>query len=130
MDKSVNILMYMSCVIFFILGIATELMGYNNLSCWLISLMLLFVFIIFVPKLFRRFKKKNTKFINFLNFCALIFFTFIIAFLMANMLFFAIWGHMFWSNYLIVVYPSVLIYLLIEAYISFIVKEKYKYAEE
>lgn len=130
MDKSVNILFYISCVMLFVLGIATEFMGYNNLSCWLISSMLLLVFIIFVPKLARRFRKKNTKFVNFLNFCALLFFTFTVAFLMANMLYYAIWGSKLWANYLIVVYPSILIYLLIESYISFIVKEKYKYAEE
>ena len=130
MKASIEFLMYITSALLFVLGIATELMGYNYLSCWLISLMLLCIFLVFFPKLVRRFKKKNTKFTNFLNFCAILFFSFIVVYLMASLLYFAIWGRKFWDRYEIVIYPAILIYLLIESYLSFIIKEKYKYHDE
>ena len=117
MNSSVNILMYISCVAFFLLGIVTELMGYNRLSCWMVSTI--------IPKLSKRFKRKNTKFLNFLNFCSLLFFAFIIIYLMANLLYFGIWGSKFWNRYEILLYPTILIYLLIEAYLSFIINGSY-----
>ena len=130
MSERIRMLMYISAFLCFILGIVAELMGFNKLSCWLIAILLLVVFIMFFPKLAKRFKKKNTKFVNFLNFCAIIFFSFIVIYLMASMLYFGIWGKKFWNSYEIVIYPSILIYLLIESYLSFILKEKYKYSEE
>ena len=126
MSQNVEFLMYISSIILFVLGIFCELVGYNTLSCWLIAIMLVFVFIILFPKLVRRFKKKQTKFTNFLNFCAILFFSFIVVYLMASLLYYGIWGRKFWDSYEIVLYPAILIYLLIESYLSFILKGKYK----
>lgn len=122
--------MYLSSLILFALGIVSELFGYNHLSCWLIAIMLLCLFIIIFPKLLRRFKRKQEKFTNILNFCAIVFFTFVICYLMASLLYYGIWGKKFWDNYEIVLYPTILIYLLIESYLSFIIKGKYKLPDE
>lgn len=113
----------------FVLTIASELSGFHILSCVLAVIMLLSIFAFIFPKLVIRFKRKNTKFVNFLNFVAIILFSFIIVFLMASIIYFLAWGRKFWDNYAVAMYASLLLYLLVESYLNFIIKEKYKYQD-
>ena len=69
MSERIRMLMYISAFLCFILGIVAELMGFNKLSCWLIAILLLVVFIMFFPKLAKRFKKKKRNGRNLSVFC-------------------------------------------------------------
>lgn len=130
MISNVEGLLISSAVISFALGITAELIGFHALSCWLVVAMLISVLVLVLPKLFRRFKHKNKKWVNFLNFLAIILFMFIVIYFMASLIYFAIWGHKFWDMYEVVLYPTVLVYLLLEIYLNFIIGEKYKYHDE
>lgn len=132
MISNVEGLLIFASVTAFILGVVAEFIGFNTLSCLLISAMLIGIFILILPKLLRRFKKKtsNKKWINFLNFTAILFFTFIIVYLLASLIYFAIWGFKFWDMYEIVLYPAVLVYLVLEVYLNFLIDERYKYHDE
>jgi len=131
MISNVEGLLIFASTIGFALGITAELIGFHVLSCWLIVAMLACVLLLVLPKLFRRFKrKKNKKWVNFLNFAAIILFSFIVAYLMASLIYYAIWGYKFWDMYEVVLYPTVLVYLLLEVYLNFLIGEKYKYHDE
>lgn len=131
MISNVEGLLIFASAIGFALGITAELIGFHTLSCWLIVAMLACVLMLVLPKLFRRFKKKkNNKWVNFLNFVAIILFSFIVAYLMASLIYYAIWGYKFWDMYEVVLYPTVLVYLLLEVYLNFLIGEKYKYHDE
>lgn len=132
MISNIEGLLIFGSITAFALGVVAELIGFNTLSCVLISIMLIGIFVLILPKLLRRFKRKTSgkKWINFLNFVAIIFFSFIIAYLMASLIYFAIWGYKFWESYEMVLYPTVLIYLLLEVYLNFLIDERYKYHDE
>lgn len=132
MVSNIEGLLIFGSITAFALGVVAELIGFNTLSCVLISIMLIGIFVLILPKLLRRFKRKTTnkKWINFLNFVAILFFSFIIAYLMASLIYFAIWGYKFWDSYEMVLYPTVLIYLLLEVYLNFLIDERYKYHDE
>ncbi len=130
MISSVEGLLIFGAAISFALGIAAELIGFHILSCWLIVAMLVIVLMLVLPKLFRRFKHKNKRWVNFLNFAAILLFSFIIVYFMASLIYYAIWGHKFWDMYEVVLYPTVLVYLLLEVYLNFLISEKYKYHDE
>ena len=126
MNSRLDILLTISSGTCFVLAVVAELLHFNILSCVLAVALLAFVFWLVLPKLIKRFKKKQGAFINFLNFVALILFAFDIVFLMAVIIYFLVWGRKFWDNYSIVLYAGVLLYLLVESYLSFIYREKYK----
>lgn len=132
MVSNIEGLLIFGSITAFALGVVAELIGFNTLSCVLISIMLIGIFVLILPKLLRRFKRKTTnkKWVNFLNFVAILFFSFIIAYLMASLIYFAIWGYKFWDSYEMVLYPTVLIYLLLEVYLNFLIDERYKYHDE
>ena len=130
MISSVEGLLIFGAAISFALGITAELIGFHILSCWLIVAMLVIVLMLVLPKLFRRFKHKNKRWVNFLNFAAILLFSFIIVYFMASLIYYAIWGHKFWDMYEVVLYPTVLVYLLLEVYLNFLISEKYKYHDE
>ncbi len=130
MISNVEGLLIFASVVSFVLGITAELIGFHVISCWIIVAMLFFVLLLVLPKLFRRFKHKNKKWVNFLNLMAIILFSFCVIYLMASLIYYAIWGVKFWDMYEVVLYPTVLVYLLLEVYLNFLISEKYKYHDE
>ena len=111
----------------FLIGFVIELFDFNIESCYFISAMLFAVLLVFFPKSILRINKK--KFNIWFN--ALIFLTsfvllFACVFLMLNLVYFAAAGVKLIPDYQAIMYPTILLFCLMESYIDFVYHEKYK----
>lgn len=111
----------------FVSGFVLELLKFNIESCWIVaSTILCFVFA-FAPKAITRVNTlKYSKWLNFVIVFNGVFLILLGAFLMANLIYFAIWNTKLWEGYTSVMYPSIIVFCLIECYIDYMRFEKYK----
>ena len=116
---------------FLISGFVIELLKFNIESCWVIAATILCFILAFVPISIKRInKRKYSKLINFLIVFSAVYLIAFGAFLMANLLYFAIWQTKLWDDYTSIMYPGIIIYVLLECYIDYYRYEKYKNSED
>ena len=130
MNTRVRWLLIINSAVFFLLAVLAELNNHNFMSCVLVIIMLLEIMCVVLPKLIVRFRRKNTKFVNFVNLLAIIVFVSIISYVIFSLSYYLIFGHRLFAFFESILYPAILFYLLIEAYINFMMKEEYKYFNE
>lgn len=114
-------------VMCFIIGFVIELFNFNIESCWFITAVLFSVILIFFPRSISRVNRhKNSILLNILIVLNSLLLFSCCLFLMANLIYFALFGVKLMQEYQAVVYPLILLICLLESYIDFILKEKFK----
>lgn len=115
----------------FVGGFVMELLHFNIESCWIVASTILCFIFAFVPKAISRINTyKYSRWLNFLIVFSAVFLILLGAFLMANLIYFAIHGVKFWEDYASVMYPSIIAYCLLESYIDYMRFEKYKNSDD
>lgn len=116
---------------FFVSGFVIEILDFNIESCWVIAATILCFVFAFVPISIKRINKRRySKFLNFIIVFSAVYLIAFGAFIMANLLYFAIWGAKLWDGYTAVMYPGIIIYCLLECYIDYNRYERYKNSED
>lgn len=115
----------------FVGGFVAELLHFNIESCWIVASTILCFIFAFAPKAISRINRyKYSKWLNFVIVFSGVYLIALGAFLMANLIYFAIWGSKLWEGYASVMYPAIIIYALLESYIDYMRFEKYKRSDD
>lgn len=127
-SKIFNISIMLLGALCFVFSFFIELFNINLPSGWFMSAVLLSVVLLFFPRSILRVNKykKTSKLLKTLIILNSLILLFLCAFLMANLIYFALYGLKLISYYQGIIYPVILIYCLLESYIDFNIHEKFK----
>ncbi len=127
MCKVVNGVAITIGILSFVAGFFIELCNFNLQSCWMFAVAIFAVAVVFYPRSVKRISKKYSFWFNTLVFCNALMLLVLCGFLMANLIYFALYGFKLMEGYQLILYPLILVFCLVETYIDYIIKEKFKH---